>query len=129
MSEYKLSALLELKDKFSGTAQKIGGSLNELKNKTTGVADKLKSSFNGVRGALATVGVGIGATAVVGVLKSSVQSYADLEDQVRRNRAIMSASAEQEKQLMQQTRDLGRSTKFTAQEVADVSGNGGYENE
>ena len=120
MSEYKLSALLELKDKFSGTAQKIGGSLNELKNKTTGVADKLKSSFNGVRGALATVGVGIGATAVVGVLKSSVQSYADLEDQVRRNRAIMSASAEQEKQLMQQTRDLGRSTKFTAQEVAEA---------
>ena len=120
MSEYKLSALLELKDKFSGTAQKIGSSLNELKNKTTGVADKLKSSFNGVRGALATVGVGIGATAVVGVLKSSVQSYADLEDQVRRNRAIMSASAEQEKQLMQQTRDLGRSTKFMAQEVAEA---------
>nr|DAO49432.1 MAG TPA: minor tail protein [Caudoviricetes sp.] len=120
MSEYKLSALLELKDKFSGTAQKVGSSLNELKNKTTGVADKLKSSFNGVRGALATVGVGIGATAVVGVLKSSVQSYADLEDQVRRNRAIMSASAEQEKRLMQQTRDLGRSTKFTAQEVAEA---------
>lgn len=120
MSEYKLSALLELKDKFSGTAQKVGNSLNELKNKTTGVADKLKSSFNGVRGALATVGVGIGATAVVGVLKSSVQSYADLEDQVRRNRAIMSASVEEEKQLMQQTRDLGRSTKFTAQEVAEA---------
>lgn len=120
MSEYKLSALLELKDKFSGAAKKAGSSLVELKNRTTGVADKLKSSFNGVRGALATVGVGIGATAVVGVLKSSVQSYADLEDQVRRNRAIMSASAEQEKQLMQQTRDLGRSTKFTAQEVAEA---------
>lgn len=120
MSEYKLSALFELKDKFSGAAKKAGSSLVELKNRTTGVADKLKSSFNGVRGALATVGVGIGATAVVGVLKSSVQSYADLEDQVRRNRAIMSASAEEEKQLMQQTRDLGRSTKFTAQEVAEA---------
>ena len=120
MSEYKLSALLELKDKFSGVAQKAGGSLEKLKNMTAGVADKLKGTFNGVKGALATVGVGIGATAVVGVLKSSLQSYADLEDQVRRNRAIMSASAEQEKQLMQQTRDLGRSTKFTAQEVAEA---------
>ena len=120
MSEYKLSALLELKDKFSGIAQKAGGALEKLKNKTAGVADKLKGTFEGVRGALATVGVGIGATAVVGVLKSSLQSYADLEDQVRRNRAIMSASAEQEKQLMQQTRDLGRSTKFTAQEVAEA---------
>lgn len=120
MSEYKLSALLELKDKFSGAAQKAGGSLEKLKNNAAGVADKLKGTFNGVKGALATVGVGIGATAVVGVLKSSLQSYADLEDQVRRNRAIMSASAEQEKQLMQQTRDLGRSTKFTAQEVAEA---------
>ena len=120
MSEYKLSALLELKDKFSGTAQKVGSSLNELKNKTTGVADKLKSSFNGVKGALATVGVGIGAGAAISVLKSSVEAYANLEDQVRRNRAIMSASTEQEKQLMQQTRDLGRSTKFTAQEVAEA---------
>jgi phage tail tape measure protein, TP901 family len=120
VSEYKLSALLELKDKFSGIAQKAGGALEKLKNKTAGVADKLKGTFEGVRGALATVGVGIGATAVVGVLKSSLQSYADLEDQVRRNRAIMSASAEQEKQLMQQTRDLGRSTKFTAQEVAEA---------
>nr|DAN56668.1 MAG TPA: minor tail protein [Caudoviricetes sp.] len=149
MSEYKLSALLELKDKFSGTAQKVGSSLGDLKNQVAGasngikggftgmlenvgngiislqkksksVSDKLKNEFNGVRGAMATVGVGIGATAVVGVLKSSLQSYADLEDQVRRNRAIMSASAEQEKQLMQQTRDLGRSTKFTAQEVAEA---------
>ena len=120
MSEYKLSALLELKDKFSGVAQKAGGSLEKLKEKTAGVADKLKGTFEGVRGALATVGIGIGATAAVGVLKSSLQSYADLEDQVRRNRAIMGASAEQEKQLMQQTRDLGRSTKFTAQEVAEA---------
>ena len=120
MSEYKLSALLELKDKFSGAAQKAGGALEKLKNKTAGAADKLKGTFEGVKGALATVGIGIGATAVVGVLKSSLQSYADLEDQVRRNRAIMGASAEQEKQLMQQTRDLGRSTKFTAQEVAEA---------
>ena len=149
MSEYKLSALLELKDKFSGTAKKVKSSLGDLKNQVAGasngikggftgmlenvgngiislqkksksVSDKLKNEFNGVRGAMATVGVGIGATAVVGVLKSSLQSYADLEDQVRRNRAIMSASAEQEKQLMQQTRDLGRSTKFTAQEVAEA---------
>lgn len=120
MSEYKLSALLELKDKFTGVAQKAGSSLGGLKNQVSGVSNKIKNEFNGINGALATVGLGIGATAVVGVLQSSLQSYADLEDQVRRNRAIMSATAEQEKQLMQQTRDLGRSTKFTAQEVAEA---------
>ena len=120
MSEYKLSALLELKDKFSNVAQKAGSSLGTLKDKVGGITGKIKNSFSGIQGALATVGVGIGAGAAISVLKSSVQSYADLEDQVRRNRAIMSATAEQEKRLMQQTRDLGRSTKFTAQEVAEA---------
>lgn len=120
MSEYKLSALLELKDKFTNVAQKAGSSLGTLKDKVGGVAGKIKKSFSGVQGALATVGIGIGAGAAVSALKSSVEAYANLEDQVRRNKAIMGATAEQEKQLMQQTRDLGRSTKFTAQEVAEA---------
>ena len=120
MSEYKLSALLELKDKFTDVAKKAGSSLGTLKDKVGGVAGKIKNEFNGVKGALATVGVGIGASAAVSVLKSSVEAYANLEDQVRRNKAIMGATAQQEKQLMRQTRDLGRSTKFTAQEVAEA---------
>ena len=120
MSEYKLSALLELKDKFSNVAQKAGSSLGTLKDKVGGVTNKIKNSFSGVQGALATVGVGIGAGTAVSVLKSSVEAYANLEDQVRRNKAIMGATVQQEKQLMQQTRDLGRSTKFTAQEVAEA---------
>ena len=120
MSEYKLSALLELKDKFTNVAQKAGNSLGTLKDKVGGIAGKIKNSFSGVQGALATVGVGIGAGTAVSVLKSSVEAYANLEDQVRRNKAIMGATVQQEKQLMQQTRDLGRSTKFTAQEVAEA---------
>ena len=120
MSEYKLSALRELKDKFTNVAQKAGSSLGTLKDKVGGVTNKIKNSFSGVQGALATVGVGIGAGAAVSVLKSSVEAYANLEDQVRRNKAIMGATVQQEKQLMQQTRDLGRSTKFTAQEVAEA---------
>ena len=120
MSEYKLSALLELKDKFTDVAKKAGSSLGTLKDKVGGITGKIKNSFSGIQGALATVGVGIGASAAVSVLKSSVEAYAHLEDQVRRNKAIMGATAQQEKQLMQQTRDLGRSTKFTAQEVAEA---------
>ena len=120
MSEYKLSALLELKDKFTDVAKKAGSSLGTLKDKVGGVTNKIKNSFSGVQGALATVGIGIGAGAAVSVLKSSVEAYANLEDQVRRNKAIMGATVQQEKQLMQQTRDLGRSTKFTAQEVAEA---------
>nr|DAT34199.1 MAG TPA: minor tail protein [Caudoviricetes sp.] len=120
MNEYKLSALLELKDKFTDAAKKAGSSLGTLKDKVGGITGKIKNSFSGIQGALATVGVGIGASAAVSVLKSSVEAYANLEDQVRRNKAIMGATAQQEKQLMQQTRDLGRSTKFTAQEVAEA---------
>ena len=83
MSEYKLSALLELKDKFTDVAKKAGSSLGTLKDKVGGITSKIKNSFSGIQ-------------------------------------AIMGATAQQEKQLMQQTRDLGRSTKFTAQEVAEA---------
>ena len=42
MSEYKLSALLELKDKFTNVAQKAGSSLGTLKDKVGGIAGKIK---------------------------------------------------------------------------------------
>ena len=55
MSEYKLSALLELKDKFTNVAQKAGSSLGTLKDKVGGVTNKIKNSFSGVQRTFATV--------------------------------------------------------------------------
>ena len=76
---------------------------------------ELKDSFTAVISKAEKGLAGIGAIA-----GSSLTAFADLEDQVRRNKAIMGATAAEENMLMAQTRELGRSTRFTAQEVAQA---------
>ena len=114
--EHVLSARLELKDKFTAVINKAEKGLAGLYQKAKSMNwEKVNSGLNKF-GAVAAGGlVGLGAIA-----GSSLTAFADLEDQVRRNKAIMGATAAEENMLMTQTRELGRSTKFTAQEVAQA---------
>ena len=114
--EHVLSARLELKDKFTSVISKAEKGLAGLYQKAKSMNwEKVNSGLNKF-GAVAIGGLaGIGAIA-----GSSLTAFADLEDQVRRNKAIMGATATEENMLMAQTRELGRSTRFTAQEVAQA---------
>ena len=114
--EHVLSARLELKDKFTSVISKAEKGLTGLYQKAKSMNwEKVNSGLNKF-GAVAIGGLaGIGAIA-----GSSLTAFADLEDQVRRNKAIMGATAAEENMLMAQTRELGRSTRFTAQEVAQA---------
>jgi hypothetical protein len=114
--EHVLSARLELKDKFTAVINKAEKGLAGLYQKAQSMNwEKVNSGLNKF-GAVAAGGlVGLGAIA-----GSSLTAFADLEDQVRRNKAIMGATAAEENMLMAQTRELGRSTRFTAQEVAQA---------
>ena len=114
--EHVLSARLELKDKFTSVISKAEKGLAGLYQKAKSMDwEKVNSGLNKF-GAVAIGGLaGIGAIA-----GSSLTAFADLEDQVRRNKAIMGATAAEENMLMAQTRELGRSTRFTAQEVAQA---------
>jgi phage tail tape measure protein, TP901 family len=114
--EHVLSARLELKDKFTAVISKAEKGLAGLYQKAQSMNwEKVNSGLNKF-GAVAIGGLaGIGAIA-----GSSLTAFADLEDQVRRNKAIMGATATEENMLMAQTRELGRSTRFTAQEVAQA---------
>ena len=114
--EHVLSARLELKDKFTSVISKAEKGLAGLYQKAKSMNwEKVNSGLNKF-GAVAIGGLaGIGAIA-----GSSLSAFADLEDQVRRNKAIMGATAAEENMLMAQTRELGRSTRFTAQEVAQA---------
>ena len=114
--EHVLSARLELKDKFTAVINKAEKGLAGLYQKAKSMNwEKVNSGLNKF-GAVAVGGLaGIGAIA-----GSSLTAFADLEDQVRRNKAIMGATAAEENMLMTQTRELGRSTRFTAQEVAQA---------
>ena len=114
--EHVLSARLELKDKFTSVISKAEKGLAGLYQKAKSMNwEKVNTGLNKF-GAVAVGGLaGIGAIA-----GSSLSAFADLEDQVRRNKAIMGATAAEENMLMAQTRELGRSTRFTAQEVAQA---------
>ena len=114
--EHVLSARLELKDKFTAVVNKAEKGL-------AGLYQKAKSmNWESVNSGLNKFGaVAIGGLAGIGAIAgSSLTAFADLEDQVRRNKAIMGATAAEENMLMAQTRELGRSTRFTAQEVAQA---------
>ena len=114
--EHVLSARLELKDKFTAVINKAEKGLAGLYQKAQSMNwEKVNSGLNKF-GAVAVGGLaGLGAIA-----GTSLTAFADLEDQVRRNKAIMGATATEENMLMTQTRELGRSTRFTAQEVAQA---------
>lgn len=114
--EHVLSARLELKDKFTSVISKAEKGLAGLYQKAKSMNwEKVNSGLNKF-GAVAIGGLA-GISAIAG---SSLTAFADLEDQVRRNKAIMGATAAEENMLMAQTRELGRSTIFTAQEVAQA---------
>ena len=114
--EHILSARLELKDKFTAVISKAEKGLAGLYQKAKSMNwEKVNSGLN--KFGAVTIGGLAGIGAIAG---SSLTAFADLEDQVRRNKAIMGATAAEENMLMAQTRELGRSTRFTAQEVAQA---------
>lgn len=114
--EHVLSARLELKDKFTSVISKAEKGLAGLYQKAKSMNwEKVNSGLN----KFGTVAIG-GLAGIGAIAGSSLTAFADLEDQVRRNKAIMGATAVEENMLMAQTRELGRSTRFTAQEVAQA---------
>ena len=114
--EHILSARLELKDKFTAVISKAEKGLAGLYQKAKSMNwEKVNSGLN--KFGAVTIGGLAGIGAIAG---SSLTAFADLEDQVKRNKAIMGATAVEENMLMAQTRELGRSTRFTAQEVAQA---------
>ena len=114
--EHVLSARLELKDKFTSVISKAEKGLAGLYQKAKSMNwEKVNSGLN----KFGTVAIG-GLAGIGAIAGSSLTAFADLEDQVKRNKAIMGATAAEENMLMAQTRELGRSTRFTAQEVAQA---------
>lgn len=133
MSNYILSAALELRDNFSSkinSASKsfknfssqvadggkvIGGSLKGIGNRLGITTDSIKNNFKTVEryGQIA----GAAATAFAG---KSYLKYVDLNEQLTRNAAITGANAKDQTEMTQQVKELGRTTRFTAKQVAEA---------
>lgn len=132
MSDYVLSAALELKDKFSSTIQSAHNKFKNMDNDITAVASSIKTSLKNIsatdiskveKSATNFVKKGVfglitGGSMLGMALKSSYMGYVDLNEQLTRNNAITGANAKEQEILKNQVSDLGRTTKFTAMEVA-----------
>ena len=137
MSDYVLSASLELKDKFSSTIttaisdfKKMGNVVGNtassvkkyIKNMNLSAKDikGMQKSFNSIINMKTVTGTLMGSGFIGGFIKSSYMGYVYLNEQLTKNAAITGASAEEQAKLKKQVDDLGASTKFTALEVAQA---------
>lgn len=127
MSNYILSAALELQDKFSTNIQKATGQFDKMSNSIGKSAGKSQTSLNQMSAGFDRAALGIKTfvtTAATGAatkfIKDSYMGYVDLNDQLARNAAISGANAEEQAIMTQQVKELGRSTRFTASQVAEA---------
>lgn len=135
MNDYVLSASLELRDKFTTTIRSavdefkrmdtdIGSITSAVKNKFKDLELNTSKGWKNMQSSVnnfaknAAIGIVTGSGAVGAFLKSSYMGFVELDEQLTRNAAITSASAEEQAKLKKQVDELGASTKFTALEVA-----------
>lgn len=129
MSEYVLSARMELKDNFSTNIRSARSSFEKLKDTVkvaaTGVKNSIKemnlsaNDFKNFQKKMNTSLVA-GSLAVGYGLKNAYMEYVNLNGQLVRNKAITGISKKENKELISQVKELGRTTKFTAKEVAEA---------
>lgn len=133
VSNYILSAALELKDNFSSkinSASKsfknfssqvadggkvIDGSLKGIGNQLGITSDSIKNNFKTVE----RYGQIAGAAAAAFAGKSYLK-YVDLNEQLTKNAAITGASAKEQALMNKQVEQLGNTTRFTQKQVAEA---------
>lgn len=102
---FKLTFLADVKNAI-GDIDKLGDKIGGMSGKTKAIA-----------GAAAVGGAAIGAVAVKGFM-SAITLAADYEKAIDQVGAVASATADQQKQLYDTGRRIGRETAFTANEAA-----------
>ena len=131
-----LSATLELRDKFTSNIKAAGSAFDTFKAKASSagksfstVVSKLDMDAKKIKGMQhsmnsmamkGVVGIATGSSVAGLLLKKAYGTYVDLNAQLTRNAAITSATGAEQKKMADQARYLGRTTKFTAKEVAEA---------
>ncbi|MCF2698216.1 phage tail tape measure protein [Fusobacterium mortiferum] len=117
-NNFVLSAVLELKDRFTSTITNARSQFRNLNGEIGGIQNSITKTSNFLTNSIAGVLGGITAGSVVNFLKDSYSGYVDLNEQLIKNAAITGANISEQAILKKQVNDLGASTKFTALEVA-----------
>lgn len=133
MSNYILSAALELQDKFSSKIKSASTSFknfsSQVKTESASMGSSLKDLGNQLginsKGAISSFRTverygKIATATTVAFTGKSYLGWVDLEDQLLRNAAISGATAKEQEKLNKQVIVQGRETRFTAKQVAEA---------
>lgn len=100
MSEYQLSATLELKDRFTSKIKSASSALKNFENTHTNTGSVVRDTANCIQDSskkIVNMAKAFGAvkvaSATFGFLKSAYVGYAQLDHTLTKNKAIMGASA------------------------------------
>lgn len=131
MSNYILSAALELQDRFSSKIKSASTSFknfsSQVKTESASMGSSLKELGNqfGInsKGAISSFRTverygKVAGAAVTAFTGKSYLGWVELEDQLLRNAAISGATAKEQEKLNKQVIVQGRETRFTAKQVA-----------
>ena len=125
--EHRLSATLELKDKFTSQIKSASANLMKFKMEATKTGNAVKDTANCIKdsiGLLTKFAVVTGALKIGGAIFDFVKNiyvgYAELDQVLTKNKAIMGANIEESKLLKAQALELGKTMPFTAKEVAEA---------
>lgn len=99
---------------------RIAGDTAQFKKSLTETQSQLTSFTNGISKLGAAVGVSFGAFAAVGVIKNAIGVIADFEHQMSVVKAITGATGKEFEALEKSALDLGASTRYTSQQVAEL---------
>lgn len=121
----KYELILEAKEKISPILSKIGTGLKSITkrawNVTVKAIDKVTSPLRGIFGLLRNPLLQAGAILGVTIgLKDTIDTYANFEATMSKVKAISGATGEEFDKLTQKAKQMGATTKFTAQESAEA---------
>lgn len=108
--------------KATADIKRLNSEIDRLNKKQTGF-DKTTKSVNQMSRSFASLTQHVGKLAIIygtfSGLQSTIRTFAEFEQSIKRLGVISGASAEELKQLETRAKDLGESTIYTASQVAD----------
>ena len=121
----KFAAVMEIKDRASGIIKTVTSGVKNFAGKAWNgilkVTDLATKPIRGVLSMLKSPLLAAGLTlSIGGAIASSVKTYAGFESTMSEVKAIAQPTNEEFDKLTQKARDLGATTKFTAQESAEA---------
>ena len=122
-----LSAVFELKDKFSATMaraekgiRRMGKGMSDWKKKSKEAASATSSTASALKKFAAAAGAVKLVSAGVGFVKDAYLGYSELNAVLTRTSSIMGGTAKDTELLKKQSMALGREMPFSAKEVAEA---------